>query len=345
MPRHKERDKHLPPRMRKKGARFYYVACGKWTPLGDDYATALLQWRELEGLCEGAATVAQLLDNAIAVMTPELKASTLREFSRANNRLKKAFTGFAPSDVEPGHIAQYLETRSAKVTANREIAFFSSAWEIARRRRWISLPNPCAGVRRNKERRRKRTARPAEIRALLFDKGERRDCVEADAIELTLKTAMREADLLHMKKGQIEDEGIRVTPRKTDASTGEEQMFFWDAELRACVNRLLGRRRRIGSVFLVPVTRGKHAGRPYTAPSWFKVWRPYFKACGVEGLTWHDLRRTALKARERELGIGAAREMGGHSSVVTTEGYVRSAGTTEVAPVTISALIRESKHG
>src|SRR5690348_10025954 len=116
MGRHKTTDKHLPPRMRKIGNGYYYrgFANGKDVskPLGDDYARALLQWRDLEGLAEGAETVPLMLENALAIMTPDLKPSTHKEFTRALTRLKKAFEGFTPIDVEPVHITEYLEKRT-----------------------------------------------------------------------------------------------------------------------------------------------------------------------------------------------------------------------------------------
>lgn len=351
MPRHKQRDKHLPPRMRKHGRFHYHVSCAGgrevWTPLGDDYVQALLKWRSLEGLCEGAETVAQMLDNALAEMIPSLKPGSVREYTRNCNTLKPAFKDFMPADVRPVHISQYLAKRSSKVSANREITFFQAAWNVARRKGWLDLPNPCAGIERNQERDRKRTAKPHEVRALLFDKkGKRRDCVEADAVEFALMTGVREADQLHLAKHQIEPSGIRFKPRKTDASTEAEIFFPWNAALDACVKRLLARRRRVGSIYLLPVQRGKRAGQPYSAPSWHKVWRAYFTECGVEGLTWNDLRRTALNRRKKESGSDAAKDMGAHGSVTTTEMYLTNTGATEVPPLKISGLygIRAEKR-
>ncbi|MGH8631520.1 MAG: hypothetical protein ACREU7_12270, partial [Burkholderiales bacterium] len=224
--------------MRLKDGRYYYrgFAGGKEIskPLGDDYARALLQWRELEGITEDADTVPRMLENALAVMTPELKTSTHREFARAHTRLKAAFEGFTPADVAPVHISQYLEKRTdkkglpARVAANREISFFSAAWEIARRRGWLNLPNPALGIRRNREKKRKRMATPGELKALLFDEqGKRRDHVVADMIELTLMIGLRQGDILHLTRSQIETDGIRIKPRKTDDSTEVEQLFTW----------------------------------------------------------------------------------------------------------------------
>ncbi|GEM_PF-3415073 len=320
-----------------KSGRYYYV--GNWTPLGSDYVQALMRWRDLEGLSDGAATVAQLLENSLAVMVKDLKPGTIREFGRARTNLATAFAGFIPCDVEPRHIAQYLETRAAKVAANREIAFFSAAWEIARRRGWINLPNPAAGIQRNHEKKRKRIARPHEIYALLHhEDGTARDCVDADMVELTLLTGMRESDMLNLTKPQLERDGIRVVPRKTDNSTEAEQLFEWTPELRTAVDRVLARRQRIGSIYLFAVTKGDRAGQPYTVNSFQSKYHRYFEHCGVAGLTWHDIRRTALNLKAKTEGTEAAQGMGAHGSITTTEGYLAGVGEIRVKPVSLANM-------
>lgn len=332
MGRTRTKDKHLPPRMQFKHGKFYWTPYVDkkvvWKPLGDDYVQALMQWRELEGINEGAATVSQLMERALAVLCEKVKPSTFKELTRAMNNLKGGFEGFTPADVQPTHIAQYLETRTAKVSANREISFLSASWEIARRRGWINLPNPCKGIQRNKEKRRKRVALPEEIRALLS-----RDEPLTDMVELTLMTAIRESDMLNLTLRAVEREGLRVKPRKTDASTEAELLFEWTPELRAVVDRAKGRRSRVGSVYMFPVKIRERAGQAYTVNTFQNVWRRYFERCGVEGLTWHDLRRTALNMRGRESGKEAAQDLAGHSSIVTTEGYLAGVGATVVQPV------------
>lgn len=345
MGRLRRKNRHLPERLHVKNGNYYWTPFVdgkmKWKPLGNDYLRALMQYRELEGLNDGAPTVAKLLDRALAHMANDLKPSTYKEYTRASANLKIAFERFVPSEVEPRHIAEYLEKRerkladgtkvAARVTGNREMAFFSTAWELARRRGWINLPNPARGVRRNKERQRKRTATAEEI-ALLLGQDDRM----ADMVEITLMTAIREDDLLNIHLKQIERDGFRVKPRKTDASTEVEQLFLWTPELKAVFDRARARRRRVGSVFLFPIERGEEAGQAYTVLSFQNNWRRYYAKCGVSGLTWHDLRRTALNMREKAEGKDAAQKLAAHSSVTTTEGYLRGVGAVELLPVKLA---------
>ncbi len=331
MGRARTKNKHLPPRMQLKRGRFYYTPYvgGKvvWKALGDDYVQALMRWKELEGLNDGAETVHQLLERALGVLVDEVKPSTFREFTRAMNNLKGAFEGFRPEDVEHRHLVTYLSNRSAKVSANREIGFFSTAWSKAREKGWINLPNPADGIKKNKERKRKRVASAEEIKALLG-----LDEPLTDMVELTLMTAMRESDMLNLTVRNLRDEGIWIKPRKTDTSTQAEILYPWTSELRSVLDKAKGRRKRVGSLFLFPVKCRGRAGQAYTVNSFQNVWRRYFERCKVEGLTWHDLRRTALNMRKEEGGTEAAKDMAGHSSITTTEGYMKAVGLVRVAP-------------
>lgn len=319
--------------MRKKGNAHYYVANQRWLPLGTDYLKALVKYRELDGQAEGAATLSQLVDNALAAMT-NLKPGTVREFARAASHIKAAFPSFTPADLEPHHVATYLAKRSAKVSANREITFLSACWDLARSRGWTSLPNPCAGAPYNPEKPRKRVATKDEIRALLYEKQAdeswlRRDHYMADAVEWTLRTAMRQADLIGFKLNQLTDEGVVLRPEKTADSTGAQLLFEWTPEMLELAERIKKRRRRVGSVYLFPTK----SGQPFTGNGFRSMWKKWFDKCGVAGLTWHDLRRTALNLRKREGGTEAAKDLGAHSSLLTTEGYLSNIDAKRVQPV------------
>ena len=99
-----------------------------------------------------------------------------------------------------------------------------------------------------------------------------------------------------------------------------------------------GFQRKPGNHFhhVLPATRGKRAGAAYPLIA-SRTWRRHFEAAGVVGLTWHDLRRTALQMREKEGGKKAAQQLATHASVVTTEGYLKGVGAAEVRPVRLDS--------
>ncbi len=335
MGRHRSKNKHLPPNVEMKGGRYYFrpYRAGERPSiaLGDDYTRMLLRWRELHGLTDEVTTVCQAIDSALAIMTETLKSGTIREYTRAANMMKLAFKGFAFEDVKPVHLSQYLAKRKAKISANREVTFFSSMWDIARQRGWTDRSNPATGAKFNKEKKRKRIAAKDEQQKLLYDEaGNPRDCQYADMVAFAIKTGLRESDMLAFTLAQISDEGLLAKPRKTDASTEAELLIEWDDELRQLIDRCKARRRRVGSIYLFPTK----FGTPYTLNGFQSCWHRYFEACGVSGLRWHDFRRTGINSKKKETGsTDAAKDFAAHSSVTTTEGYLANVGVTKVTPI------------
>lgn len=88
----------------------------------------------------------------------ELSPRTQKDYWRyAHTRLIPVFGDLDPADLETSDVAQYLEGRKerARVSANKEIACLSSAYEYGLRMGLVKS-NPCRGVRRNKVRPRTR---------------------------------------------------------------------------------------------------------------------------------------------------------------------------------------------
>lgn len=326
MGRHKTRNKHLPPRMRLIAGRYYWRSSvdGKDVsqPLGDDYVRALLKWREIEGLHDGCETVADLLDAFVARM-PSSNAGTLKEYTRASSRLKAAFKGFASMEVLPKHIAQYLRSHDKPVTANREIAVLSRAYSTAINAGRFDGQNPCLGVDRNKEKKRKRVATLEEI--ALIQKG---DGPIPIMCEMAMLTGLRESDLRMLRLDAFNDAGLTVTPRKTSESTNATVEWSWTAALKACFAKAKLLRRRVGSVYLFA---GKD-GQPLSVNAFQSAWRRHRAKCGCPDLRFHDLRRTAINLAKTEGGTDYARLFAAHGSVATTEGYLKNLQVSRVRP-------------
>jgi len=138
MPRPKSSYPELPRYMtaRRSGSRllYYYQAPGQAKrPLGSDRASALKQWAELEsqGLA-GVGTFALVAGHYERSVIPRKAIKTQKEQTAQLRLLVKAF-GHAPMvAIRPALIRQYLDKRSAPVSANREIALFSHIWNWAR---------------------------------------------------------------------------------------------------------------------------------------------------------------------------------------------------------------------
>ena len=149
-------NRNLPPRMVARrypsGAVAYYYAAGKKRiPLGRDLAHAKRKWAEFDGGPALTGTFA-----AVAAVWKEKELAkrgvyTQKQYAKYLLELVPAF-GPAPLDaIGTVHCQQYLERRSAKVKANREIALLSTIFNWARRTGRTTAPNPVPGLQKNPE--------------------------------------------------------------------------------------------------------------------------------------------------------------------------------------------------
>jgi integrase len=134
-----------------------------------------------------------------------------------------------PNDVEPTHIAQFLEqceSTGAAVVGNRAKAALSSVYEFAMRKGWAKH-NPCRGVRRNKER-----ASTVYIEsAALGSTIDRAPDHFARVMQLAYITGMRGVDLALLEVSAVTPKGLEYTESKT----GKHVTMAWTDTLRVLV--------------------------------------------------------------------------------------------------------------
>jgi integrase len=263
------------------------------------------------------ATVGEALDGYIIDAIPKLAAATQRDYRRICGELRRTFGDTALSDVEPTHVAQYLEKRSSPVAANREMAVLSSVYNYAMRLGHASS-NPCRGVRRNREKPRTRLPTAAELAALRVAAS---PMVKA-MIDVSLMTAMRKADLLAVTLADLTERGIEIRTSKTNTLV----CFRWNEALREAVSVARGKR-QIGPLFITRLKRG------WAESGLDSVWDKLRQKAGVEGLHWHDLRAWSLTTAARIHGRERAQALGTHASPTTTDIYLRDRAVREVDPL------------
>lgn len=333
MGRYKDKNKHLPPRMRLINGRYYWVGhkidphTGKserpTEPLGGEYIVALMKYREIEGDPQSSNTVASMIDHFIATH-PSKSERTLKEYGKLATRLKKALAGFSAAEVKPKHVRLILSTTKSKSQANHLVVLLSSAFNKARGDGIYDGPNPCDGITRHHIKGRTRKPTAEELVKLAEGHG-----VMPIACELYSLIGVRVADVRLMELAQLEEHGIRVQPAKTKNNTAVELFFEWTPALRACVARAKLLRRRQGCKYLFC----NRDGEPYTHNGWTSLWRAHRKRTKVgQDLQLKDLRRGALAAKKAAEGTDAAKEFAGHASVTTTEGYLKGVTTVRVKP-------------
>lgn len=279
-----------PPKVHEKDGSWYYVHKNKWHRLCrvSEGESALYQALADLKKPEAPKTVDALLDAYIAEKLPELAFTTQGEYLRViDKRLRHHFGHQALADVQLPHVAAYLEFRRKQghgASGNKEASILSSAFDYGLRQMWVQS-NPCRGVRRNKEKPRRRYVRDQELSAALLSAPE----PFADVMRFALLTGLRQGDIRRLKRSAVSKDGISVDEGKTGAGID----IKWSDELREVVDRALER-----SDCEYVFTSTRNPKRP-----WGK-WaiQSAMKRLGVDW-NFHDLRAKAESDHPKGLGL------------------------------------------
>ena len=294
----------------------YCVSKGPVIRLADNCADALRIWAEREGASQKTgSTVNHMIDRYVLEILPKLALKTQDERTRQSKKLKQVFGPVLLSDVEPHHIAAYLDQRESKVAANREITFLSSMFSYAMRWGWCKF-NPCTGVRRNTEKKRTRYITDEELKLLMSEASEQMACI----IELAYLTAIRKSDLLKIRVNDLQADGLHVLPTKTQDSTGQVMIFSNTPRLLEVLNRSRKLRRRASSMYLFAT----QDGTPHSTSVFNSAWKRLKNKVGLSDIHFHDIRAKALTDAKRMAGSDYAQALGNHASVETTEIYIKA---------------------
>lgn len=219
----KTENRDLPPGMvRRKRPRkngtvwvgyYYRDANGKELSLGGDLDKARLKWAELEAKAKPAdlKLMRGIFDRYERDIIPKKAQRTQKDNKAELKHLRKGFEGAPIDAITPSMVAQYRDARTAKTRANREIALLSHVFNMAREWGFTERENPCAGVRKNKEKVRDYYANDMVWAAVY---GEAPQELK-DAMDLAYLTGQRPADVIAMKKGDVEGDFLTVQQGKT----------------------------------------------------------------------------------------------------------------------------------
>lgn len=289
MPRQKEKPRGstaLPPRVRIKHGSYTYREGGRETVICRVSEGESVLYAALARIKTPAArTVAGLIHDYIAHGSDEIAPATVRSNLVHKNPLIAVFGEMAPNDVEPTDVAQYLEAqkRAGKsVAGNRQISLLSSAYNHGMRNGLCSR-NPCRGVRRNKEKPRKRYVENAELQAAI----DKASPEFADLLLMAYLTGRRQGDLRRLLRSQITADGIALTEQKT----GKQVLIRGSDALNGVLIRCLGRN---DSRYILTNTRGQQ----------WSEWgvQSAMRRLGVDW-TFHDLRAKAESDHKTGMGL------------------------------------------
>lgn len=222
----------------------------------------------------GARSVREMYESFLSHGTAELAPRTRLDYFNYRDALYAVF-GCDPDDVEPSHIAQYLENRSAKKLANKEIAALSSAYNYAMRRGLVSK-NPCRGVRRNRVKPRDRYIRHDEFLGVFNATPEHVQDLMAGIYLMVI----RPGEARRLSRSCITPEGVLIEETKT----GKRKIVQWSPALQFFLTRATSR--APASPFIFTNSRGE----PWTEFAMHSVLKRLWPTLDVARWRWHDLR-------------------------------------------------------
>lgn len=182
-------------------------------------------------------------------------------------------------------VAKYLEKRKKVGRAhggNRERAVLSAAYEFGMRNGYATS-NPCRGVRRNKEKPRKRYVTTDELQAAV-DKAPPQF---QELLAAAYLTGLRQADLLALRVTDLRKDGIHLVESKT----GRARIIEWSPELRKLLRGAMERAAALAERLGHPTPTHVFTGR-YGAPWTMWAVQSQMRRLNVDW-HFHDLRAKA----------------------------------------------------
>lgn len=269
----------------------------------------------------GEMTVGRLWDTyAREHLHPRCRPSTIRNETALFRKHLSALKSRRLSSVKPANV-KALHTkigRTAPVSANRAVSMLGRLYRYAARHHGYTGPMPAGAVDKYPEEDRERFLSTDELsRFLIACDAEGQPW--ADFFRLCLATGARSGNIRRMRWDDINAEARTWTIQRTEAK-GKRTMTI---PLTDAAIAILDRRgiERGESPYVFPAIRDKGAGH-LSQPA--RPLKRIIKAAKIDGVTIHDLRRTAgayLAASGASLPIiGKAL---GHADLRSTQIYAR----------------------
>ena len=302
-----------------------------WFPLGKSLAEAYRTWAGRVEVAKSAKTIGELLDRYLIDVVPKKAAKTQTENKRHIAALRPTFGEMFLEDIEPQHIYRYIDNRTAKTAAMREVEVLSHAYTKAVEWGYIKA-HPFKGeIRIEKD-------APDEDKKHLIEAWEVAEIMALPArrrkgsvrmiqayIQLKLLTGLRQRDLLLMQMSQIKEDGIHVTVSKTRRSTGKRIIYEWTDSLRAAVDRAVAVRPAISPFLFCNKFGEGFVEEDGTAGDWNNMWQKFaarlIKETKITAkITDHAFR---WKVGSDAENIERAQQLLGHADKRTTEKFYR----------------------
>jgi integrase len=270
-----------------------------------------------------APTVAELVDRFLAEhVEARLRPESVRHYRVLIDKHIRPHFGahtcvidVAFKDIDALH--RKVTRSGAAYAANRVIAICSKMFSLACR--WgMRDDNPCRGVERNYEAKRKRYLTGDELARLTAALAEHLNKQAANIIRLLLLTGCRRMEAMAARWADIDlGAGIWTKPGSTT-----KQKTDHVAPLSAPARQLLSKIRAEQTARDEPWVFPSNAGKAGHVVELARAWRVICKAAGITGLRIHDLRHSfASQLASGGASLPLIGALLGHSNPATTARY------------------------
>lgn len=271
-PKRNKENTGLPHRVTLKHGAYYYlrpiIKHGKpgtqWVNLGKTEADMLRALADLK--TEGTGVMASIIKRYREQILNKKAANTQAAQNKQLDRLTKAFGHLQPAKIRPKHIAQYHDAvgETAPYQANRELALITHVLKYAVRWGYID-DNPAREIQRHPEHARTRYITDEEF---MLVRDQAPTWVQI-LMDLAYVTGQRRIDLLSLKRGHLNDQGIAITQSKT----GKRLIIEWSADLRSIISRAIAELpgEGIQSVYIICDSRGQRRRDAAFTTAWTRL--------------------------------------------------------------------------
>lgn len=228
----------------------------------------------------------------------ERALKTQSEYHRyANNIIntklanQKLFGDTKLKHITPKVIRRYLDSKRAKISANRHVQFLKAVFNWGRERYDSVNDNPCAGVKLHKEKPRDRYIEEWEYNLVINLAN-----VEYVAIfmEIAYLSRARWSEIANLKRTNIKDNGIYI--KRTKGS--KDEITLWTPRLRKAIDRALAFNRNRISEYLIHDKDGLPIKKNTFDSAWQRLMVKALKNGLKEKFTFHDIKARGVSDHE-----------------------------------------------
>lgn len=297
-----------------KNGAYRQVKKNVWTTIGKTLEEALAEYAKQQEANKGAGKFPDLIEKTFLhhCKVKNLSPNTKAQYRIAANVLKRKFKLFdGPDQVKGKHVAKIkVDGAEHPNMTNRIISLLRTLFGY-----WLEAQlcesNPCIGIARHTEAKRKRLISLDEWWAIYEQAGPRLRVI----MKVAFLTGQRIGDVLTIERSQLTDIGIEFTQQKT----GKQLTVKWSPDLREAVSDALALH---GTVPAPTLFIGRRKNR--AAPDYRSVllqWHDACEAAKVDDALPNDQRAQSLTAAKKQGKNPTA--LAGHATEAMTDRYLR----------------------